>query len=359
MYIYVVCLRKKNYKGGNIYEYPLVTPTELQIGRSIRDLQVALNAGITSVRDVGGLGQYLSILSNEKSFIGPNIYYAGKILSITGGHGDVHSLPVDFVQDYCPYSMLVDDISECIKGVRMNLRNGCHLIKIHCSGGVLSQLDNPQDQQFNDLEIQAIVQEAKRVNRIVAAHCHGKLGIIAAIRNGCQTLEHCSFLDNECIELIKKQTHPIIIVPTRWIMEEFVGKNIVNVKERPNGLTDFAFKKACEIYDQHFQSMKLAIQNQIPIAMGTDMLMRYGSHAEELQYYVQAGMTNLQAIESATANGPLTLGPQAPLSGQIKEGYDADLIGLYENPLNDISILSQDKNIILVWKNGELVKDLR
>ncbi len=248
-----------------------------------------------------------------------------------------------------------DGVSDCVLAVREQLRKGAAVVKICGSGGVLSQLDHPIHQQFNDGELRVIVEEAARVNKIVMSHCHGKPGIMASLRAGCHTIEHGTYLDEEAAELMI--TKGAILVPTRYIVEKLLEG------AEKTGIPDYALEKLRAIADKHFKAMKLAIRMGVTIALGTDIFssgpespVPWGMNARELEYLVKAGMTTLQAIETATANGPKTLGPQAPKSGILKEGFDADVIVIRKNPLKDISVLFDEKNITMVWKGGELCK---
>ncbi|HZO16130.1 MAG TPA: amidohydrolase family protein, partial [Polyangiaceae bacterium] len=172
----------------------------LAAARCTADLSAALDAGFTSVREVGGLGAQMARAVDEGTLRAPRIYAAGAILSQTGGHGDVHGFPLSCVTDFTErggYLHLCDGVPECLKAVRTQLRLGARLIKICASGGVLSEVDHPVHQQFSDEELAAIVGEAARAERIVAAHCHGKPGIMAALRAGARTIEHGTYLDEE------------------------------------------------------------------------------------------------------------------------------------------------------------------
>ncbi|ETO24108.1 hypothetical protein RFI_13050, partial [Reticulomyxa filosa] len=211
--------------------------------------------------------------------------------------------------------------------------------------------------KINKKKIRAICSEAARTKRVVAAHCHGKEGILAAIRNGATTIEHGSYLDKECVELMKKKN--MILVPTRFIVETYFG-TIHATGKKPSTMSEEAFRKGVAVYDTSLAALKLAVQEGVTIACGTDMSFpQWGRNGEELKYYVAAGMTPLQAIETATANGPKTIGDfYAPKSGLLKAGYDADVIVLSKNPLDDITLLSDANNVLMVWKMGRLVKNI-
>jgi len=346
-------------RTANFDEYPK-TPMPVLAARVVKDAEKALMAGFTSIREPGGLGVYLSRVVNEGTIPGPHIYGAGAALSQTGGHGDLHSFPLEFVTSLAAAGgilCLCDGVPACLKGVRTQLRLGARVIKVLASGGVMSELDNPIHQQFSDDELQAIVQEAGRADRVVAAHCHGKAGIVAALKAGCKTVEHGSYLDEETAELMIRKD--AILVPTRFIIERLLkfGKEA--------GVPDYAYEKFVAISGHHREALKLAVQKKVRIALGTDIWqagldapVAWGMNAQELMYLVESGMNPLEAIQAATANGPPTLGPQAPKSGQLKAGYDADIIAVSQSPVSRIDVLTSPDNIRMVWKSGKLVKNL-
>jgi imidazolonepropionase-like amidohydrolase len=326
--------------------------------RVARDARVVLDAGFTSVREVGGLGVSVAEAIAEGTVAGPAVYGAGAVLSPTGGHADLHMYPSGWVCDFADRVGILrqcDGISECLRAVRLQLRSGARLIKVCASGGVLSQVDHPIHQQFSDDELSAIVDEAARADRVVAAHCQGKPGIMAALRAGVRTIEHGAYLDEEAAAAMRECG--ALLVPTRFIVEEFLTYGTAA------GLPDYACRKLAEIADQHAAAMALAHEREVPIAAGTDIgrsgpksLGHWGQNALELPLLVKAGLTSLEAIEAATATAPLTLGPQAPRAGVLQAGYDADVIGIVGNPADDVSILADADNITHVWKAGELVK---
>ncbi len=198
-------------------------PTALRAARSARDLVNALSAGVTSVREVGGLGVHLARAVSEGTLDGPAIYAAGAILSTTGGHGDLHCYPLSWVTDFAAKDgtlRLADGEADCMRAAREQLRAGARLIKVCASGGVLSELDSPIHQQFTAAELRAIVEVAGMADRVVAAHCHGKPGIMAAIEAGVATIEHGTYLDAEACDAMAETG--TILVPTRSIIEEIL-----------------------------------------------------------------------------------------------------------------------------------------
>jgi imidazolonepropionase-like amidohydrolase len=331
-------------------------PVALRAARSSIDLGNTLNAGVTSVREVGGLGLYLGQAVREGLLDGPAIYAAGAILSTTGGHADLHCYPLSFVTEFNQVDgsfRLADGTAECMRAVREQLRRGAAVIKICASGGVLSEVDDPVHQQFTGDELRAIVEVAGLAERAVAAHCHGKPGIMAALEAGVTTIEHGTYLDEEACDAMREAG--AILVPTRSIIEDILA--------HLDDVPPYAARKLVAIAEIHADAMRLAIERGVTIAMGTDIGLTgmdlpnsWGTNGSELPHLVALGMSPLQAITAATATGPLTLGPQAPRSGLLAEGYDADVITVDADPLADISVLADPARVSGVWTAGRRVK---
>ena len=333
------------------------TPPELSAMRVARDARVALEAGFTSIREVGGVGVFLARAIAEGSVMGPTVYGAGTALSPTGGHGDLHMFPIECVGKMGGSlgAGLCDGVPECLRAVRLQLRAGARLIKVCASGGVLSQVDSPVHQQFSDEELRAIVEEAGRADRVVAAHCHGKAGIMAALRAGVRTIEHGTYLDEEAADAMRECD--AILVPTRHIVEELLARGV------ETGLPDYAHRKLVEIADRHLSAIAVAHERGVSIAAGTDIFAssdaipaHWGQNGAEVGLLVKCGLSVPAAIEAVTAIAPMALGPQAPRSGRLEPGYDADVITLVDDPSNDVSLLAQPANVTHVWKAGLLVK---
>lgn len=326
--------------------------------RLARQCWEALQRGYTSLRDMGGYGCEVAIAIEEGTIVGPNVYSAGAYLSQTAGHGDIFELPAgDVLLNYgigqvraghyaSTLGCICDGTDECRRAVRLQIRRGAKCIKVLASGGVLSRDDNPLHAQFSQEELNAIVDEASRTERPVAAHVHGKKGIIAAVKAGVTSVEHVSFADEECISLIKQRG--VIYVATRTIVE-------LLLQTGGKGLPKSIWEKAKFCGSNHLKAYELAVQSGVTIALGTDTPPGFNM-AVELEYAVQAGMSSLEAIKAATANGPLTVKGQAPNSGQLRVGYAADMIGVCENPVVDVKILQNKNNVRWVWKGGNLFK---
>ncbi|OAP63181.1 hypothetical protein AYL99_02408 [Fonsecaea erecta] len=339
-----------------------------RIARNVHDI---LMSGFTSVRELAGYGLEVSKAIEEGTLVGPNIYSSGAAISQTAGHGDVFDLPWGFVTSLFGVRdtqanglaagtgpmIIADGVDECRRAVRLLVRRGAKCIKVFASGGVLSIADDPLRQQFSLDELKVIVEEAQRAGRVVGAHCHGKDGIMAALHAGVHSIEHGTYMDEECIELMKKQG--TVYVPTRTIVKVGV--------DHPELMSPESYRKMLETARYHRAAYRLAVKSGVKIALGTDLgistpathPLAHGQSGGELAYAVSdGGMEPLEAIEAATAMGPEVLGDlgMAPKSGRIEVGYDADLIALSANPLKDMDLFKEPKNITHVWKGGRLFK---
>lgn len=218
----------------------------------------------------------------------------------------------------------------------------------------MSKIDNPMHQQFSHEEQKAIVEEAKRSEVAIAAHCHGSAGIRSALEAGVTTIDHGTYLTEELADLMIEKG--AILIPTRYAIE----KLLQNVDKED--LPDYVVEKITAMGDQHMDALKIAIRKGVKIAVGTDIfvsgpgnIFTWGENALELKYLVDAGMSEMDAIVAATGNAPATLGPRAPKSGMLKVGYDADILLLEKNPLENIENLL-DKSAMTVIKQGKIIK---
>ncbi len=338
---------------ANISEMHTLRP-QVAAMRVTADARRVLDAGFTSVREMGGMGTFLARSIEEGHVMGPNVYASGSMLSMTAGHGDEHGMDLPAarlaIARHWGEDNICDGPDECRAGVRRMLRLGARVIKIHASGGVMSELDDPQLPQFSKAELEAIVDEATRMERLVGAHCHGKRGIMAALEAGVKTIEHGTYLDEEAAQAMVESE--AILIPTRWILEYLMSEG------EKHGMPEYARIKGEAVSRVHADSLAIAVDKGVKIALGTDIWATglWGRNAEELAYMVEAGLSPLQAIETATANGPDTLGPQAPQSGQLLEGYDADVICVSGDPSTDVTVLAKPDNVTHVFKGGVLVK---
>ncbi|CAG8956931.1 hypothetical protein HYFRA_00011980 [Hymenoscyphus fraxineus] len=347
-----------HFNGTTMYSPDIMASTHMAVSgaRCARDVVATFNAGFTSVRELSGYGVQLAKVIEEGWLPGPNIYSAVSILSTTAGHGDARTVPLKAFQNQIAHGLpchLCDGVDECVKAVRVQIRNGAKVIKIAASGGVSSDGDDILTQQFSDEEMAAIVAEAGRNRLAVAAHCHANASILAAIKAGCRTIEHATLLEDDAVKLMVEKD--VLLIATRSSLEFLI--------KHPELWSPEQYEQIREVKRHHEESYRKAVKAGVRIAIGTDILIssldipwNHGMNGIEFKYAVEAGLSPLQAIEAGTANAPETLGPKAPKSGVLKEGYDADIIALSKNPLDDIEVLSEPRNITHVWKGGRLFK---
>jgi imidazolonepropionase-like amidohydrolase len=319
--------------------------SELCTARATADLRSILAAGFTAVRDVGsstGLGLRGAV--EDGTIPGPRIFTSGRSISQTGGHGDSHMLPYEWVDGEHGIGTLADGPAECRKEARKRVRDGVDVLKIMTTGGVLSEKDAPDQSQFTDAEVQAFVEEAHRVGIPVASHAQGAPGIKTALRNGVDTIEHGFYLDGECVDLFHETD--ATFVPTLSIMHRLVTQGA------DHGVPEYGLRKAREARDAHFESVERAYEAAVPIATGTDFigpdLVPHGENAMELELLVEeVGMDEHDVLQSATRVAARTV-PADDL-GVLAEGARADLLALGSDPLADVSAV---RDVETVYRDG-------
>src|SRR5579863_5812890 len=305
--------------------------------------RTTLMAGFTTVRNVGASGFVdvdLRDAINAGQVPGPHMQVSGPLIGITGGHCDENLLPIE-------YNRVGDGVADGIPAVqhkvRENIKYGADLIKICATGGVLSKGDDPQAAQFTLEEMQAIVADAHRLGRKVAAHAHGAQGILWATEAGVDSIEHGSYIDDAGIAAMKQ--HGTYLVPTLYLEDWMV---------QSGHLPPFYQKKMVDVSAVAKSNIKRAMQAGVKIAMGTDAAVYpHGLNAHELDVYVnQLGMAPLAALQTATINAADLMGWTAK-TGTLEPGKWADIIAVEKNPLDDVRVLQDVK---FVMKGGTVFK---
>ena len=328
----------------------LTESSELGAARATADLRDLLAAGFTTVRDVGSttaLGLRDAVAEDE--IPGPRVFTSGQSISQTGGHGDLHFLPYDWVEKSDQsVGTLADGADECRKEARKRIRQGVDVLKIMTTGGVLSEKDAPDQTQFTDAEVRALVEEAHRVGIPVASHAQGAAGIKTALRNGVDTIEHGFYLDQHCLDLFHETG--ATFVPTLAIMHRLVERGA------DHGVPEYGLEKAREAREAHFDSVERAYEDDVPIAVGTDFLgpelIPHGENALELELLAnEVGMDERDVIQSATRVAARTV-PADDL-GTLEAGNAGDVLALDSDPLADISAV---RDVASVYKGGGLVE---
>ncbi|MCG9710109.1 MULTISPECIES: amidohydrolase family protein [unclassified Pseudoalteromonas] len=318
--------------------------------RSLKYLKRTVEAGFTSVRDLGSSYQVIFPLKRaveRGDIVGPRIFAAGDMITPTGGHGDMHGYRRDITKATEGGGLGVcDGADDCTRAVRDVIKSGADVIKITATGGVLSNTAAGVNQQFTDEELSAIVNTAHHLGRKVTAHAHGTEGIKAALRAGVDSIEHGSFLDKDTVKLFKKQD--AYLVPT-LLAGATVKEEVLNNPNMPKAIAD----KVEIVAPKMEASFKLALKNKVKIAFGTDSgVSKHGDNAKEFELLVKYGMTPKQAIKSATVEAAKLLG-QSDSLGDLSVGKQADIISVNMNVLDNISELSQ---VQFVMKDGKVLK---
>ena len=323
--------------------------------RSVMDIWKLIDAGFTTVRDLGGVNAlYLKRAVNEGSVVGPRILAAGRGITQTGGHGDIiHSLPAEWSHRLM-LCRIADGVSEVRKAAREQLREGADFLKIFTTGGVMSERDVSFSSQYCLEEIRAFVEEAHNVGVRTASHAQGTQGIKNALLGGVETIEHGIYLDEECIDMMIKKGR--YLVPTLAIFQAIVTKGA------EAGVLESSIRKAGTAQEAHVESFKNAYEAGVKCGLGTDYLSdpmsAMGENAIELQLYVEvAGLTPMEAIVCATRNNAEVLN-LADEIGTLEPGKCADLLVVDGDPSQDISILRDRKNILRVYRGGAQVPRL-
>ena len=309
-----------------------------------------LNAGFTSVRDMGGSGVNISLRNaiNKNLVNGPRIFTAGKSIASTGGHADpTNGYRQDLMGDPGPNDGVVNSAEDGRKAVRQRYKNGSDLIKITATGGVLSVAKNGSNPQLTEEEIRAIVETAKDYDMKVAAHAHGAEGIKRAIRAGVHSIEHGSLMDDEAIELFKK--YGTWYVPTLT-----AGQAVADSAKKQGFFPEIIAVKAIAIGPQLKNTFAKAYKAGVKIAFGTDGgVYKHGLNWKEFIYMTEAGMPVMDAIKAATINAADLLGMKNQL-GSIEAGKLADIVAMDGNPLIDTQAFGK---IVFVMKDGKVYKN--
>ena len=311
-----------------------------------RNARVTLEAGITTVRNVGADGYAdvaLRDAINDGDVPGPRMLVSGPPLGITGGHCDNDLLPYEF---HSTADGVADGVEAVQHKTREVIKYGADLIKICATGGVLSKGDDPNAAQYTLEEMKAIVADAHRLGRKVAAHAHGAQGVIWASEAGVDSVEHGHLMNDAAIATLKK--NGTYLVPTLYLID-WQRENA----DKAN-LPSFLKQKMAMVSAAAKDNAKKAFQAGVKIGMGTDAAVYpHGLNAHELAVYVSLGMTPLQAIQTATINDADLLG-WADKVGAIEPGKWADLIAVDGDPLQDVTTL---QHVRFVMKGGEVVKN--
>ena len=300
-----------------------------------------LEAGFTTVRDAGSFPGFPDVALmraiDRGDVVGPRIIPAGHYLSITGGHCDITGFAPG-IMEIGPKQGIADGKDELLKAIRYQAKHGVKVIKVCATAGVFSKGDSPGAQQYSDEELNVIVQEATRHGLKVMAHAHGSEGILAAVKAGVASIEHGSMLTPEIINEMKRRG--TFFVPTIHL----------NDVPLPPETPAWTVKKSEFLAPFVEKSFSMAVDRGVNIALGSDAgVMPHADARLEFYAMVKRGMSELQALQSATIDAARLLGVTD--RGQLKEGMLADIIAVNENPLNNIRTMEA---VLFVMKGGEV-----
>jgi imidazolonepropionase-like amidohydrolase len=309
-----------------------------------KNARITLMAGFTTVRNVHAKGYSdiaLRDAINAGDVPGPRIIASGPALSITGGHADENFLPWEF---HYQAEGVADGVAGVMQKTREIIKYGADVIKFCATGGVLSLGDDPKHSAFTFEEMKAIVGEAHRLGRKVAAHAHGGEGLKLAVQAGVDSIEHGTYIDDEGIRLMKEKG--TYLVPTIYLTDWFL-ENYEKL-----GLPPQIIAKAKEVMPAMKKNLTHAIQQGVPVAFGTDAAVYpHGLNAREFSSLVRMGLTPLQAIQTATVHASKLLGWDDRI-GAVEAGKFGDLIAVEGDPTKDVTELERVK---FIMKGGVVI----
>jgi len=326
------------------YESLIETTARAAI-EGVANASATLRAGFTTVRDLGSRDVADVALRDAIAagrVPGPRMLVAGKSISSTGGHGDRNDLPEDVVVQRI--SAIADGPDEIRRRVRENCKRGADWIKVLATGGVMSAGSDPSMADYTEEELRAAVETARSKGKDVAVHAHGTEGIRRALVAGARSIEHASMLDPATLALARE--HRAFVVPNpftnAWILERGAA----------GGYQPYQIEKSRQVYERKLASLRAAIQAGIQVAYGTDSgVQPHGMNARQLRVFVEAGMSPLDALRSATLVNARLLRREGKV-GVLRPGAFADLVAVPGNPLEDVTVVERP---VFVMQDGRVV----
>ena len=315
----------------------------------VRNARTTLMAGFTSVQDVGGNLEAIVALRDgqrDGDIVGPRMRVSGPAVTPTGGHGDINGYNEDIMHAFASQSAC-NGPDDCRRAVRELVRARVDLIKITATGGVLSQTAAGTEQQFFDDELAAIMEAAGMMGRYVTAHAHGVTGVNSAIENGIHSIEHGTYLDDDSIRLFRD--NDVYLVPTL-----LAGATVAEIATNADWMTPEVRQKSLDVGPLMLEMARRAHSGGVMIAFGTDSgVSRHGDNALEFALLVEAGMSSMEAIRSATVVASEHVQMSENI-GTIEPGKLADIIAVSGNPLDDVTQL---ESVGFVMQGGEVFSD--
>ncbi len=329
-------------------------PASLTASRARHIAEDMLKRGFTTIRDAAGADWGLAAAVEQGLIDGPRVFYAGRALSQTGGHGDFR--PRTWEADTCAcctssaqFSVVADGVPAVQKAAREELRRGATQIKIMASGGVASPSDPVWNLQYSEDEIRAIVWEAHAWRTYVMAHAYTPQAITRCVRNGVRSIEHGNLIDPETAALMAQ--HDAFLVPTLVTFDALYREG------KQWGLPQVSIDKIKDVRETGLQSLEYAKAAGVKMGFGTDLLGET-HHYQSLEFSIRAEVLSpFEIIQSATARNAELLNRAGEL-GVVASGALADMIVVDGNPLDDLTLLQdQGEHLPLIMKGGKLYKN--
>ncbi|WP_022665606.1 metal-dependent hydrolase family protein [Desulfospira joergensenii] len=314
-------------------------PIALTAIKAAENARKTLAAGVTTIRDMGGVGGVdFTVRQAAASGLinGPRVLASGSLVCMTGGHG-------------WPIGREADGPDDVRRAVREQVKAGADQIKLMATGGVLTSAVSPGSAQLTREEMKAGIEEAHKAEKKTATHAMGSEGILNALRAGIDSIEHGVYLNDEIISLMKE--NQVFFVPTVAALYH-IGRMGVEA-----GIPDWAVKKNNTVIPHHRESVKKALEAGVDIAMGTDAGTPFNFHGKnlmEIPLLVSRGLSPNQALVAATGTAARLLGLEHEI-GTIEPGKAADLVMVRGNPLEDIDILNRADAVTRVMKQGKFL----
>eukprot|EP00850_Spirogloea_muscicola_P021370 SM000246S08213 [mRNA] locus=s246:170711:175080:- [translate_table: standard] len=349
-------------------------PPSLVTARASKLLRDMLLRGFTTVRDMGGCDWGLAQAVEEDIFVGPRILFSGHALSQTGGHGDLRRKGEEQLPA-CPCSELFananttigrvcDGVPEVRRAARDELRKGAHQVKVMASGGVASPTDKLTDLQackdwqlrmtvvlvtFSEEELRAIVEEASNAGTYVAAHAYTAAAVSRALKCGVRSIEHGNLLDAECTQLLVEKD--AYLVPTLVTYDQLMKQG------QAAGLPQESVQKVGNLLEKGLQALRLAQEVGVAICFGSDLLGSMQS-SQLQEFTLRSGcLSASELLTSATQTCAELFGMDGEV-GIIQAGAFADMLVVDKNPIEDPTVLLDCTNLLMIWKEGRLVKNM-
>ncbi|WP_262690620.1 Xaa-Pro dipeptidase [Kordiimonas aestuarii] len=328
---------------------PLEFTAAESVLQGVKHARQTLRAGFTTVRDVGAWRAFNDVALrdaiNSGIIEGPRMAVVGAYITVPGGAGDVTGQAFDVEIPKDLHFGVVRSASEVRERVRTLIQHGATFIKTLATGAVLTSGTHVGAQELSEEEIHAAVTEAANYNVYVTSHAHGAKGIKAAVRAGVRSIEHGSLIDDEGIALMKKHG--------TWLVADIYNGDYIDAVGRADGWGDEILAKNEATTERQREGFRKAHAAGVRIAYGTDSgVYPHGDNGKQFVYMVRYGMSEMEAIQSATLSPAQLLGWEADV-GSIEAGKFADMVAVKGDPLKDISLL---EHIDAVMKGGRIIK---